>query len=421
LVKEVIMKERIRIAHIMHDSIPFLSGYSIRGKYIVENQKINGLDPFVITSPNQLCKNFYEKINDIEYFRIHPDKIGWITKKISLKIPFFWRYPFRHKYKKHCIAVLNQQKCDIIHAHEVFNVSQVAWQISRIFQKKLVYEMRGLVTDSEVANRNLKRNSFKYKFDKWEKFSVMKKADAVIAISENLKKEVLKKGIKEEKIFVVPNGVDINKFHPIAKNRELIKKYNLDDFLVAGYIGSIRKLEGLALVINAFSEISRLKPNMKLIIVGNGPERNNLIALAARNNITDKVIFTGRIEHEQILQYYSIIDILVFPRIKEKVNEIVTPLKPLEAMAAEKCVLSSDVGGLKELMKNNETGVFFRAGDANDFIEKLLSLAGNDKMRLNLGRTARKWVCESRDWNKVTKIYRKIYEFVLERRKNEMK
>lgn len=407
------MNKKITIAHIMHDSIPFLSGYSIRGKYIVENQKTDGLNPFVITSPAQSKSDFREEINEIEYFRFPSDKINFIDKEILLRIPFFWRYFFRNKFKNHCISVLRQKDCDIIHAHEVFNVSQVAWKVSQIFQKKLIYELRGVVEDSDVANRRLRRNSFKYRFDKWEKVSVMKRADAVVVISENLKKYLIERGIKKEKIFVVPNGVDTNKFYPVPKDKELIKRHNLNGCLLLGYIGSIRKLEGLDLIINAFAKILKINFDIKLIIVGSGPEKKNLIELVTKNDMIKNIIFVDKVNHNDILRYYSVIDIFVLPRIRERVNELVTPLKPLEAMAAGKCLLVSDVGGLKELVRNDETGMFFHAEDVNHFIGNLAILVKSHEKRINLGSNARDWVCKSRKWDEIVKYYQDIYQFAV--------
>lgn len=396
------------IAHIMHDSVPMVSGYSIRGKYIVETQKKLGFDPFVITSPAQTSENRYENINGIDYFRVHPENY-----KPGKKLPFLWRYPFRRKFREHISKVLGNREIDLIHAHEVFNVSQVALDISEKHGKKLVLELRGVVEDSDIANNRLRYRGLKYMIDKWEKTHVMKKADAVVTISTHLKEDLVNRGISSEKIFIVPNGVDSDRFNKTERNVKLVEKYGVSGCKVLGYVGSLRKLEGLDLVVLALKRILKSRPEVRLFLIGRGPEKNNLMDMVKKAGVKDNVIFIDNIEHDSILDYYSLIDIIILPRIKSRVNELVTPLKPLEAMAAEKCVLASDVGGLRELINDNTTGMLFQAENSSEFVEKALALLNNREKMRELSCAAKKWVAHERDWKKIVEKYREVYRYAM--------
>jgi glycosyltransferase involved in cell wall biosynthesis len=116
---------------------------------------------------------------------------------------------------------------------------------------------------------------------------------------------------------------------------------------------------------------------------------------------------------EEVERLYSVMDVVAYPRRRIRVTELVTPLKPLEAMAMEKAVIGSDVGGIRELIQDGVTGLLHRSGDPDDLAVKIRRMADEPKLRQRLGRQARAWVAEKRDWNSIVPQYLPIYETVL--------
>src|SRR5256885_12524596 len=130
---------------------------------------------------------------------------------------------------------------------------------------------------------------------------------------------------------------------------------------------------------------------MHLVVVGEGPERAALEAQAGRLALSN-VLFTGNVPHDEVASWYSIMDVLVYPRLRAVINERVTPLKPLEAMALGKVCVGSNVGGLMELIRDGTTGVIFRAGDTEDLAAKLIALMDDRVRRQRLQRAALDYV-----------------------------
>lgn len=290
-----------------------------------------------------------------------------------------------------------------------------------------VYEIRAFWEDAAVDLQRFKENSLKYKISQYMENKLFKNADAVVAICEGIKKEIGQrlqgKGQrtsfgntqdKKGKVYVVENGVDTEQFKPIEKANEVIEKYNLENKTVVSFIGSFFKFEGLELLLKSVPEIIKRNKDVVFLIVGSGVENDNLRNLAKSNPIIDEnVIFTGRVPHEQILDYYSFGDIFVYPRVSKRITEFVTPLKPLEAMAMEKAVIISDVGGLKELIEEENTAVIFKNGDSNDLAEKIITLINNKEKREAMGKFARDYVIKSRQWKDMVANYKEIYEGIM--------
>ena len=138
--------------------------------------------------------------------------------------------------------------------------------------------------------------------------------------------------------------------------------------------------------------------------------------MVKEKGLGNAIILTGKVPHDQVMDYYSVMDILVYPRLSRRITELVTPLKILEAMSMEKAVVCSDVGGMKEIIDNKNVGVLFKAEDTDDFIEQVLSLIKNRDMIAKLGKEARLYVQKTRDWSNITKKYNDIYSDLIAKR-----
>src|SRR5699024_8127942 len=289
------------------------------------------------------------------------------------------------------------EKTGIIHAASNYQNALPALKIGKALGIKTIYEVRGMWHHTQSSKIEGFQNSERFNLQEQQEFHCCEVADKVFCISESLKKYLIEHGIEKSKITVIPNGVDTTAITPINKDERIIQKYDLNRYHVLGFIGSITSYEGLDLVIRALKELNNrmdLEKKFKLLIVGDGQYRSHLQNLTEELNLQDYVIFTGKVSHEEISQYYSVIDVAPFARTSDLVCRLVTPLKTYEVMAMEKKVIVSDVDALKEMVINGVNGRYFEAENLNDLINAILSILD----QTDIGLEARKWVEEHREW-----------------------
>jgi PEP-CTERM/exosortase A-associated glycosyltransferase len=238
----------------------------------------------------------------------------------------------------------------------------------------------------------------------------MRRADAVTTICEGLRNEIIKRGIVPEKVTVIPNAVDVEQFRRGGKaNPDLIERYGLADSIVLGFIGSFYAYEGLELLLEAMALLKDEEPALKLMLAGGGPTEGSLRKQAEDLKLGAEVIFTGRLPHQQVSHIYNLIDVLVYPRTASRLTELVTPLKPLEAMASEKIVLASDVGGHRELVRDGETGFLFPAGNPKRLAKAILDVLRRKDQWHEIRAAGRKFVEIERAWANSVSRYAPIY------------
>jgi PEP-CTERM/exosortase A-associated glycosyltransferase len=226
----------------------------------------------------------------------------------------------------------------------------------------------------------------------------LRRADAVTTICDGLRSEMLTRGIEPYKVTVIPNAVDIEKFTIGQSIDEALKaKLGLGGALVLGFIGSFYGYEGLALLLDAMPRILSENPRVRVLLVGGGPQEGALKQRAAALGIEDKVVFTGRVPHQDVQRYYDLVDVLVYPRLAMRLTELVTPLKPLEAMAQGR------------LIADGVTGVLFAAGDPESLARKTLDLLDDPSRWPALRAAARRFVETERNWAGSVGRYRQVY------------
>ena len=205
------------------------------------------------------------------------------------------------------------------------------------------------------------------------------------------------------------------KFHVLERNKTLEKELGFQNKIVIGYIGSFVNYEGLDLLLEACSLLyKKLGDQFRVLLVGDGPMMSPLRKIARFLQIEDLITFTGRVDHDDVQDYYSLIDIAPLPRKGHKVCELVSPLKPFEAMASGKVVITSSVKALAEIIEHGHTGLVFEKDNSMDLAEKLESVISNSELRSTLGANARDWVVENHSWETVSRrvvdLYQKIKE-----------
>ena len=313
--------------------------------------------------------------------------------------------------EKRLLEVAAMVKPDIIHAHSPALNGMPAVRVGYALNIPVVYEIRAFWEDAAVDHGSTREGSLRYRMTRSQESWVVKHADAITTICQGLQDDLVARGTGREKITVIPNAVDIEKFSLSGKpDLALQQQLGLAGSRVLGFIGSFYAYEGLDLLLNALPEILFHLPDIKVLLVGGGPQEQNLRAQAQRLNIADRIVFTGRVPHDEVNRYYDLVDVLVYARHSMRLTDLVTPLKPLEAMAQGRLFVASDVGGHKELIRNGQTGLLFPAGDAHALARTVMTLLDHPDQWPRLKANGRKFVETERTWKTSVSKYIPVYQ-----------
>ena len=377
-----------RILHVVDHALPQrFSGYSIRTRFLTKAQAGLGLEPHVLSTSAGVSSTH--------------EQDGVVQHGLALPRPQLSNLPFAHRRWARAIAAcVREHGIEIVHAHSPHATGLVASAGARRAAVPTVYEVRGLWHEARRVEQD-RSNPLEYAL--WDALEgrCCRRADAVIAISEGLRERLVKHYGVSGPIAVVPNGVDFARFEAAAEHPPR------DGPLRLGYIGSLRRLEGLELAIEA---VARMDEPVELWIVGEGEERPRLAECAAALGVSDRVHLLGPVPHAEIEAQYARLDVMLYPRKRSPVTEMVTPLKPLEAMALGKPLLASDVGGLRELVADKRC--LFRAGDVDALVERIRAFASDAGLRTEVVRAGRERARE-RDWSRVVQPCLAVYDALL--------
>ncbi|WP_035274632.1 glycosyltransferase [Desulfogranum japonicum] len=401
----------MKVLHVLDTSVPDTAGYTTRGYYLVTHQKKRGCEPVVLTSERfkgPVSESLMEEREGIRYYRSNS------AQRKVVRVPILAELDEIRVLRNRIRQVVEKEKIDIIHAHSPSLIGAAA---SRVCQEKdipFVYEIRAFWEDAAVDRGAFTEGSLKYRLRKFHETRVVQKADAVIAICDGIKNDLLSRGVDEKKLHVVRNGVDHEQFKPLEVDQDLKKALGCENKVIIGFIGSFFNFEGLQDLIKAAKYLDEKGENFVVLLVGSGQVEASLRDLTKTMGLESKIIFTGRVPHTEVSRYYSIIDVLVYPRISKRITELVTPLKPLEAMAMEKVVVMSRVGGLEELALKKDIAVFFTPNNCHELAEACRKLCENINSRINIGKQARKYVEDGWSWGKRAEEDLKVYDQLLE-------
>lgn len=395
----------MKVLHILDHSLPVHSGYSFRSAEILAAQKDMGLSVAAITSPKH------------QQFLGQDDAGGHVDyKRTSFPNLFMSRVPIvvqgevvRALYKG-IELILQKENIDIIHAHSPALNGIAALRAARKYSLPIVYEMRASWEDAAVDHGVTRTGSVRYRLTRALESYILNRVDAVTTICSGLRNEIVSRGVDESKITIIPNAVDIQKFTSRQENRKGLRvEYGVQGKFVMAFCGSFYSYEGLDMLIDVLQKLKDSIPEAALILAGGGEEDARLRTMADEFGVSDKVTFLGRVTQDAVIDIYNLADVCVFPRRRMKLTETVTPLKPLEAMAAGAIVLASDVGGHKELIEDAVTGLLYEAESIDSLAEALKRVA-NSKSLNHLSSRARSFVCSERTWKSSVEKYRKVYE-----------
>ncbi|HEY9103464.1 TIGR04063 family PEP-CTERM/XrtA system glycosyltransferase [Chitinimonas sp.] len=395
----------LRILHVLDHSIPLHSGYTFRSLSILREQRKLGWDTQHLTSPKQVgCEVLEEDVDGWHFYRTPP------ARDRLAKLPVMGELALMRQLERRLQEVAEQVRPDVLHAHSPVLNAIPTLRVGKRLGLPVVYEVRAFWEDAAVDHGTTTEGSLRYRMTRNLETYALKRADHVTTICEGLRSDIVARGIPSERVTVIPNAVDIESFDlGGVADEELKAKLGLTGCTVLGFIGSFYAYEGLDLLLEALPRIIASLPDVRVLLVGGGPQDAALKAQAQRLGLEKYVVFTGRVPHQEVHRYYDLVDVLAYPRHSMRLTELVTPLKPLEAMAQGRLLVASDVGGHKELIQDGQTGMLFRAGSAESLAQAVLQLLARREYWRELREAGRRFVETERNWRVSVSRYVDIY------------
>jgi PEP-CTERM/exosortase A-associated glycosyltransferase len=396
-----------RILHVLDHSLPAHSGYTFRTRALMKAQIAKGWEVAGVTGvrhPNPGAD--VETVDGLTFYRTPP--IASVRSPIRE-----WREIAALAARTEALA--RDWKPDLLHAHSPVLDGLAALRAGKRLGIPVLYEIRAFWEDAAVGNGTGREGSLRYRLTRGLESHAVRSADAIAVICEGLRGDLIARGVDPEKIIVSPNGVDLELFgSPLPREQGLAATLGIAaSDAVIGFIGSFYDYEGIDDLIAAMPALVAAQPGARLLLVGGGPMETALKAQAAASPVADRIHFVGRVPHEAVELYYSLIDILAYPRKKMRLTDLVTPLKPLEAMAQGKLVAASDVGGHRELIEDGTTGTLFAPDDPAAIAAALSGLLERRDLWDERRRTARIFVETHRNWSSNILRYEPVYHRLL--------
>ncbi len=274
------------------------------------------------------------------------------------------------------------------------------------------YEVRGFWEITRISREPEFEQTSAFKVQKLLEAELSKRSDHVFTLTGPMRGELLERGVASEAITLLPNSCEVERFTPRGRDQELAARLGIPDQVpVIGYVGTFVQYEGLELLVEAAAGLRERGHEFRLLLVGNenasgqdvGPITMEIIRIAAERGLDQWLMMPGRVPHEEVEAYYSLIDIAPFPRKAQPVTELVSPMKPLEAYAMEKAVVVSSVGALLEMVEHDRTGLVFEKDNVESLTDALARLIADPELRERLGREGRRWVQAERTWEATAK------------------
>lgn len=398
-----------RVLHVLDHSLPLHSGYTFRTRAILKAQQAMGIDVRGVTGQRHSAAlaTDPETVDGLLFHR---------TSGVASGLPLMREWGEVSALTDRIVALAQEWRPDVLHAHSPALCGLAAIKAGRRLGIPVVYEIRAFWEDAAVGNGTGREGSAKYRLTRVLENDVVSGADRVVTICNGLRQDLIARGFAPEKISIMPNGVDLAMFgDPLPKDGQLAEELRLGEGPVIGFLGSFYPYEGLDDMIAAMPAIVDRVPGARLLLVGGGPAEAALRAQAAASPAADAIRFVGRVPHHEVDRYYSLVDVVCYPRKGMRLTELVTPLKPMEAMAQGKLVAASDVGGHRELIRHGTTGTLFPADDPAGLAEAMADLLSDRSNWAERRAVARRFVGEQHDWAINVRRYLPVYQVLLPR------
>ena len=397
-----------RILHIVTDALPTTSaGYTVRTQEIALAQQTAGLDPHVVTrigfpvTAGAIDGRAAVDVDGVPYHRLLP-----------------WVMPGRmdalyETHLRHAAGLTARLRPSVLHAASNYANAVIALALRDATRLPVVYEVRGFWEDTwlsrHAGTRDLKLSD-RYLRTRALETRCMADADLVVTLGEAMREEIIERGVDPDKVIIVPNGVSEEFLQPLPDDNGKLKASLgiRPGEHVVGLVSSLVAHEGIGTLLEAVKILNDRGVRTRALIVGDGPERSALQRQAQALGID--AIFPGRVPMSQVRAYHAVLDVFVVPRTPDRVCQLVTPLKPVEAMASGLPVVVSAVRALSEIVSDKTTGRLSPPLDAGALADTLQALLEDRAVRATLGANAREWVARDRTWAHNAARYRAAYE-----------
>jgi glycosyltransferase involved in cell wall biosynthesis len=396
-----------RILHVVTDALPSTSaGYTIRTQEIALAQRFAGMDPHVSTrigfpvTAGAIDGRATVTVDGVPYHRLLP-----------------WVMPGRmdrlyQTHLRHAARLTERLRPHVLHAASNYANAVIALALREATGLPVIYEVRGFWEDTwlsrHAANTDLKLSD-RYVRTRALETSCMTEADLVVTLGEAMREEIIARGVPAENVIIVPNAVSEAFLRPLPDGAALKASLGIKPGEhVVGLVSSLVAHEGIGTLLEAVKILNDRGVGTRALIVGDGPERTALQRQAADLGLD--AIFTGRVPTSRVRDYHAVLDVFVVPRTPDRVCQLVTPLKPVEAMASGLPVVVSSVRALAEIVHDGETGLLSPPLDAGELADRLQQLLARPDLRAKLGANAREWVARDRTWAHNAARYREAYQ-----------
>lgn len=396
-----------RVLHVLDHSLPMHSGYTFRTRAILKAQAAMGLEVRAVTGQRHTAPmpSDPEVVDGLTFYRAGGTAGG---------LPLVREWSEVAMLAERIVAIAREWRPDVLHAHSPALCGLAALRAGRKLGIPVVYEIRAFWEDAAVGNGTGREGSARYWLTRVLENDVVSGANRVVTICEGLRADLIARGFAPEKLSIMPNGVDLDLFgEPLPRDAGLANELGLGEGPVIGFLGSFYPYEGLDDLIAAMPAIVARVPNARLLMVGGGPAEADLRAQAQASAVADAIRFVGRVPHHEVDRYYSLVDVVCYPRKAMRLTDLVTPLKPLEAMAQGKLVSASDVGGHRELIEHGRTGTLFPPDDPAGLATALADLLGSRDGWHTRRDVAKAFVRERHDWAGNVRRYLPVYQALL--------
>ncbi len=403
-----------RVLHLVTDALPATSaGYTIRTHEIALAQREAGLDPHVATrcgypvTQGVLDGRRLVVLDGVPYHRLLP----WLMPGLGVRAD---ADPKTADLDRKLAAALTRQiRPAVLHAASNFANARLALALRERYGLPVVYEVRGFWEDTWLSRHPdtaQRASSELYQRSRDQETACMLAADLVVTLGEAMREEIVARGVPAEKILIVPNAVSGEFLEPLPDATALRQELTIGpDEHVVGVVSTLVPHEGIGTLLQATAILRARGLPVRALIVGDGPERAALQRQAAEAGLAQAAVFTGRVPAAKVRQFHALLDIFVVPRTPDRVCQLVTPLKPIEAMASGLCVVTSEVKALAEIVKQEVTGMQTLPQDPVSLADCLEYLLYSPDIRRKLGGNAREWVARDRTWAQNAVRYRDAY------------
>ncbi|RIV83510.1 glycosyltransferase [Aurantiacibacter xanthus] len=407
-----------RILYVLYKSLPHASdGYSTRSHGMAQGMLDNGADLVCVTRPGfpwdflvgksaAVADEAIETVDGVDYRRLPFPRRSDFQPEPSEYMDYA-SFAYLEQAAARLVDEMRRHRPACVVAASNLSTAVPACLAAHSLGLPFAYEVRGFWEITRGSREPAFLHSVTGRQERFLEVATARAAEAVITLTGAMRDELEERGVERERISLAPNACDPERFRPSARNAILAERIGLGaEVPVIGYVGSFTQYEGLDDLTSACAALRRAGVAFRLLLVGSGtPGPDGLCEvtgrvreLAAREGLADWLIMPGRVPHDEVADWYSLIDIAPFPRKSQPVAELVSPLKPLEAMAMEKAVVASSVGGMREIVRDGQTGLVFAKGNVRALEDALRRLLEDEALRQQLGKAARAWIVEQRSW-----------------------